>query len=547
MKKRTLWFILSVLMVVSFLMGCGGQPAPEVTEEPVVEATEETVTGPTEPPELEPTVISVPEEPEEPKILRMRILADIKNLDPAFMVSGSDDAVATAVMQGLVTYCPNSYDICNELAESIETSEDGLEISFKLREGVQWHEGYGEVTTEDVKFSLERFIDPDSDSPYADDWSTLDRVEIVDKYRGKIVFSAPLAPVWHSTLPVSSGWIVPKEYLEKIGPEAFATDILGTGPYMFEEWRPQERITLVKNPDYYGEEAYYDEIHLIPIEDDKAAEVALEAGEVEWSIISISSVQRYEEHPELEVWRRPSLNYSWFAFNVQHPKLQDINVRKAIQHAIDVPSILQAAYMGEVERQCTLIPPGLLGHWDEAPCPEYDLGLAQEYMDEAGVESLDLQLDLQDTSEYRTWGEIAQQNLKEIGINLELNPMETSTFYQRSFGEDACENNELMTSAYSMNPDPSWATMWFTCDQVEVWNTQCWCNEEFDRLHREGLVTIDNDEREQIYIQMQKIWEDAAQTLWVTHGAFTYGYYPTLMPATTPHGVVQTDFFKPAE
>lgn len=549
MAKRTLCTLLGVLTVVSVLVGCAAPATPTVApvEEPVVDPTEPVDVEPTELPEVDPTATPIPEEPAEPKILTARLYGDIQNMDPAFQISENDTVVAEAVLNGLVRYCPNSYDICYELAESLEQSEDGLEISFKLREGVQWHNGYGEVTAEDVKYSFERFIDPELNAVYADDWATLDRVEVIDEYRGTIILSEPFAPLWFSTLPAGSGAIIPKDYVEEIGYEAFATNIIGSGPYLFHEWRPLEKIILLKNPDYFGDEPYWDEIHLIPIEDDRSAEVALEAGDLDWARISIASVERFEAHPNIEVWTRPSLRYRWIAMNILHPKLQDINVRRAIIHAIDVPSILQAAYLGEVDQQCTLIPPGLIGHWEGAPCPERDVELAQSYMDAAGLDSLDLLLGLQDTSEYRTWAEIVQQNLKDIGINLELNPMESAAYWSRSFGEDACEDNQLLTNNYSMQPDPSWATMWFTCDQVHVWNTQCWCNEEYDRLHRQGLVTLDEEEREEIYIEMQRIWEEEAMTVWITHGAQTYAYYPQIEPATTPHGRPQIQFFKPAE
>lgn len=529
MSRRQFLKLIGSTSAFTFLAACAPQAAPRA---PAEEAPAPAATAP-------PT-------PSGPRILRVRLYGDIQNMDPAFQISENDTVVANAVMNGLVRYCPNSYDLCNELAESIEQSEDGLEISFKLKEGAMWQEGYGEVTTEDVKFSFERFIDPELDAAYADDWATLDHVEVIDKYRGKIILKEPFAPLWHSTLPVGSGTILPKKYVEEIGHEKFATDIIGSGPYLFHEWRPQEKVILKKNPDYFGPEPAWDEIHLIPIEDDKTAEVALEAGDLDWTRISIPSIQRFEENPDFLVWKKPSLRYRWIAMNVQHPKLQDINVRKAIIYAIDVPSILQATYMGQVERECALIPPGLIGYWKDAPCYERDVEKAKEYMAKAGLETLDLRLDLQDTSEYRTWAEIIQQNLKDIGINLTLNPMESSAYWSTSFGEQAIKNNELLTSNYSMNPDPAWATMWFTCDQVGVWNTQNWCDERYDELHRKGLVTLDPVEREKIYIEMQKIWDEAAMTVFITHGVQAYAYTPDIKPATTPHGKPQYHFFQPA-
>ncbi|MEW5957606.1 MAG: ABC transporter substrate-binding protein [Chloroflexota bacterium] len=552
MKKQVLW-LLSLIVISSMLaVACApvATQAPPAAEQPAEQPT--VVPAPTEPAMEEPTAEPAPTEaaaPEaaEPKILRVRLYSDIQNLDPAFQVSENDTMVANSVMSGLVRYCANSYDICNDLAESIEQSADGLEVTFKLKEGVQWHNGYGEVTTEDVKYSFERFIDPELDAVYADDWAALDHVEIIDKYNGKIILKEPFAPLWHSTLPVQSGTVICKKYVEEVGLEKFATNIIGSGPYIFAEWRPQEMIVLKKNPDYFGPAPIWDEIQMIPIDDDKAAEVALEAGDLDWSRISIASTERFKGNSDFLVWQKPSLRYAWIALNLGNEKLKDINVRKAIIHAIDVPSILAATYLGQVEQAYALVPPGLVGYWADAPHYERDVEKAKEYMAKAGLETLDLRLDMEDTTEYRTWGEIAQQNLKEIGINLELNPMESSAYWTNSFGEQAVTNNELLTSNYSMNPDPAWATMWFTCDQVTVWNTQSWCSEEYDELHRKALVTVDDKEREQIYIEMQKLWDEAAQTIWITYGVQTYAYSPKIKPATTPHGQPQYYYFEPVE
>ena len=382
MKRRLISAISLLLALTLFLAACStpevNEPATTVDEAATSEKAETSA----------PAAPSEESESSEPKILTARLYGDIQNLDPAFQISENDTVVANAVMDGLVRYCPNSYELCNQLAEEIEESEDGLEIRFKLREGVMWHNGYGELTTEDVKFSFERFIDPELDAAYADDWATLDYVEIIDDYNGIIHLKEPFAPLWNSTLPVGSGTIVSKAWVEDVGLESFATNIIGTGPYIFSEWKPQEMVVLTKNPDYWGEEPYYDEIHLIPIEEDKAAEIALEAGDLDFSLISIGGLGIFESNPNFNIVTRQSLRYEWIAMNVQHPKLQDPNVRWAIIYGIDVPSILQADYMGKVERECALIPPGLVGYWEDAPCYERDVEKAKEYLAAAGLNRL---------------------------------------------------------------------------------------------------------------------------------------------------------------
>jgi len=470
-------------------------------------------------------------------ILRIRIVGDMMNLDPAFIVGGVDDTISRAVFDGLIRMKPDSTETENQLAEWIEVSDDGLEISFKLKEGVMWHKDYGELTTEDVKYSFERFLDKDLAAAYADDWAALDHVEIIDDYEGKIVLREAQATLWTTTLPLTSGLIVCKKQVEEIGVEQFATHIVGTGPYIFEEWMPNEKVVLKRNQDYWGEQPAWEEIHLIPIDDDIAGEVALESGEVDFSLISLASADRFTEDPDFEVVTLPSSSYGWLGMNVENPKLQDINVRQAIRYAVDVPGILEAAYLGKADQARSILPPDILGYWDGAPLYERDLEKARDYMARAGVSSLDLTLAVENTMEYRTWAEIIQQNLAEIGIDVSIQTLDTSAFWVLGEGDKGKEV-ELFTMTYTAMPDPAWFTMWFTSDQVGVWNWMRWGNAEFDELHKKGIATLDQDERAAVYIRMQELWDEAVHTVWITHTPQVYGYSPAIEPVIYPGGLV---------
>jgi peptide/nickel transport system substrate-binding protein len=490
---------------------------------------------------LVPTDTTVPT-PSGPKILKIRG-SNIPSVDPAYMVGG-ETLIIDIVFSGLVIQKPNSYEWTPDLAESIEQSEDGKEISFKLREGVQWQKGYGEVTTEDVKFSFERIADPAKESPYATDWLTLDHVEIIDKYNGKIILTEPFAPLWTSTLPVNSGRIVCKKHIEEVG-DASLTPV-GSGPYIFDELIPDQKVILKRNPDYYGEQPYFDEIHHFIIEDNQAAEVALEAGEIDYTSISLASIKQFESNPNFIVDKRPGLFYSWVGLNVENPKLQDINVRQAIRYGIDPNQILAAAYFGEAERGNAMIPPGLIGDWTDAPQYERDVEKAKEYLAKAGLESLDLEIISGQTAESKIWAEVIQQNLAEVGINVTINQLDASSAWQAGFGDNG-KNLELFSMTFSMYPDPSWATMWFTCDQVGVWNWQRYCNEEFDQLHLAAVMELDPQKRNDMYIRMQEIIDEAVDMIWITHGVDVVAYKPNIIPARVPHGQAQLWNFKAKE
>lgn len=481
------------------------------------------------------------------RILTIRIDTDVLNLSPGFIETVGDDTISRAVFEGLIRYTGNSNETENQLAEWIKPSEDNLEIHFKLREGIMWHKGYGELTSEDVKFSYERILDPDLAAPYADDWAAMDHVEIVSKYEGKIILKEPQATVWTTTLPLTTGMIVCKKQVEEIGNEKFSTDIVGTGPYVFEEWRPNEKTVLKRNQDYWGEEPCWEEIHIIPIEEDNAAEIALEAGELDFSQISIASAERFESDPDFKVIMPPTSSFAWLGMNVENPKLRDINVRQAIRYAVDVPAILEATYLGKVKQAKSILPPYILGYWDEAPLYERDLEKAQEYMNKAGISSLDLELVVENNMEFRTWAEIIKENLADIGINVSIEVLDGAAFRAKGEGDQG-KDVELFARIYMSALDPSWFTMWFTTDQIGSYNWMRWSNSEYDVLNQEGLATMDPEKRVPIYIRMQELWDEAAHTVWIRHDAEIYAHSKLVVPVMYPgEGVPMLREFKLAE
>lgn len=482
-----------------------------------------------------------------PKILNIRINADIKNLDPARRYTQWDDVVAKTLFSGLVRYSANSYEIQNDLAEEFEISEDGKEIYFKLHEGAQFHDGNGEVTAEDVKYSYERFLDPDTGSAYKDDWASLDHVEVTGTYEGKIILKEPFAPLMKTTMPLNSGSIVPKDYVEEVGLKNFTTDVIGSGPYYLAEWSPNQEVVVKKNPNYFGEEPYWDQINFKVIKDHQSAEIALQAGEIQFGQVSENAVDMFRDDPEFGLTENPNLDYKWIGMNVENPKLADVNVRKAIRAAVNVPDILAVAYNGMVERETGLVAPGLIGYWEDAPVYERDVEKAKEYLEKAGVEDLTLQMDVVDESEYRIWAQVLQENLKDIGVELVINPLEYGTYWEIGSGDKGKEL-ELFSSSFQMQPDPSWATMWFTSDQVGIWNWMRWRNERFDELHKQGLVEMNDEKRDAIYSEMQSLMDEDAVAIWITHGKTFYAYdSETISPALTPHNALQFRFFGPAE
>jgi peptide/nickel transport system substrate-binding protein len=483
----------------------------------------------------------------EGKILKVRSYGDLQVLDPINRKAAPEDHITSCTFHNLIKWKPgDKWEWELDAAEAIEQVDD-THIKFRLKPGIKWSGDYGEVTAEDVKFSFERIADPKNESPYKDDFAVLDHVEVTDKYNGTIVLKEFFAPLWTSTLPEGSGKIVSKAAVEKAGGK-FTTEIPAvSGPYIIKEWVPKQRTVLARNPAYSGPQTYFDEIHILPIEDEKTAEIAYEAGDVDYTGVSLSSLSKYKEStpPKTKLQESPSLAYVWIGMNVEHPTFQDPKVRRAIQHAIDVDAALEAAYFGVAKRATGIIAPGLAGH-REKNLYTYDPDKAKALLKEAGKDGLKTTLSVLNKTERLSVAQIVQANLADVGVELEIQPYDSGVFW--SLGDqasgEAYKDLQMVLNRFSMAPDPSWATVWFTPDQIGVWNWERWNSSEFGELHKKGLVEKDTAKRDEMYKRMQDLMEESGAYVFVTHEANAAIYRDDLVPATQPDGWTGVDLSK---
>lgn len=475
--------------------------------------------------------------------LNVRLGEDFTTLDPAFWQSGADLTMINVLFPKLIEFKSGSdweYEL--QAAESIE-QVDELTIKFTLKPGLMWTDGYGEVTTEDVKYSYERYIDPELASPIIGDWLPLKEVEIIDKYSGIIHLKEPFAPIWWSTLPYSSGAIVSKKATEEAGGK-FTTEPGATaGAYKIESWTPREKTVLVPHDGWNGPEAGFDKINIYPIQEPKSAEIAFEAGEIDISEISIGSVPNYRESLPaggvLDV--RPTADYTFLGINIANEKLSDVRVRQAIKKAIDMDAILQGAYFGVPEQASGLVAPGLVGYTGVMP-EARDVKGAMTLLAEAGVSNLSLELDVLNTAEFITAAQIIQANLSEIGIDVQINQLDSGAFW--NVAADRKEDLQLTLNNYTSPPDPSWSTQWFLRDQKGIWNWVWLDSEEFDDLHFAALKESDMNKRSDMYVDMQKIMDDSGGFLFIMHPPSVIIYRDTINPGLYPNGGFKLSAFK---
>ncbi len=477
--------------------------------------------------------------------LNVRSTLEVGILDPANWSSPVDVYVLDAISEGLVSYKPGTWEVVNTLADTFEPSSDGLSYHFVLKQGILFHRNFGEVTADDVKFSFERIAGltkPKLAAAYQADWGALKEVKVESKYAGTIIMNTPFAPLMRSTLPVLSGKILSKKAVTQLG-SGYVRNPVGTGPYEFTQWVPKQKVVLTRFADYGKANSAYapppaaQQIVFQEITDDGAAQTALQSGDLDFAQISTAYVKLLTNSPKFNLVHMPTLNYEWIAMNVTDPFLSNINVRKAIRQAVDVPGILAAAYDGVWQRANAIIPQAMgLGYWPQAPTYDRDVAKAKSYLSAAGVSGGKLSLTIIDAPADRTAAQVIQQNLADIGLTVTINVQDAATFWEIPGQGGGGTNRQLVYNYYVTEPDPYWSMEWWVTSQKSLWNWCEWSNKQFDQLFEQGAITLDPAKRTQIYQQMQQVWDADANMVWIAFITNPYAFKKSVAAVFRPDG-----------
>jgi peptide/nickel transport system substrate-binding protein len=477
--------------------------------------------------------------------LRIRSERDLQVLDPGWMIGGMEIDLQYACLGSLAVYSFKDGQlgwVPSDFVEGVEVADDARSIDFRLKPGIQWSDGFSELTAEDVKYSYERIADPANEAPWKDKWAALDHIEIKDSYSGSIILRAPFAPLFVTTLCDGTGSIVCKAATEKAGGRFETAFPAVCGPYQIKTWVPSQRVELALNPLWTGPRPDFPDVHFIIIEDEKIAELAYEAGDIDITSISGEAFERYQNEPPpgSELMVAYNNNWSWLGMNTEHPKLEDKRVREAIQSAIDVETVIEAAYQGHAPRAQGVVLPGLVGH-RETTALEYDPEKARQLLQEAGVTSLDLQLNVLPDTDKMTMAQVIQANLAEVGINVTVVPTDAGPFWNLGIESagDEWKDLQLYIHEFGDAPDPSQMTQWYIGEQVGIWNWERWQDAEFDRLHHAALEESDAAKRDEMYLRMQEIMENTGAYVWLAfrpaHKVYRDWMVPVILPGDHPY------------
>jgi len=359
-------------------------------------------------------------------------MRDIKNLDPAFIPGSPNYQIALNVFNGLVRYKPHEIAVEPSLAESWEVSEDGRIYTFHLRDDVYFHKAYGQMTSEDVKFSFERIMDETVGAKYYGTYRNVEEIVAVDDFTVELRLFDPEPGLLVSALAYRPGYIVCKAAVEERG-DAYATDPIGTGPYYFDSWKPGEEVVLLAFEEYWNGAPYYKKVTLKVIPEESIAVMALMADEINYLMIRQPlSYDVLKDVPTVTLPLVPGTGLYPLWMNTSRPPLDDVRVRKAIAYAID-QGTMAAAVAGDLGQATdSFLAPPLLGYTAEVTEYPYDPNRARELLVAAGyTDDRALELVARPTGVKPQIATILQEFLADVGITVDIVMLEEGAYEER--------------------------------------------------------------------------------------------------------------------
>ncbi|SFU21184.1 ABC transporter substrate-binding protein [Mesorhizobium sp. YR577] len=349
-------------------------------------------------------------------------------MDPGFLREAAtivDNIFDTLVMRDKdMTLVPG-------LAESW-TAIDDTTWEFKLRQGVKFHNGEA-FNADAVKFTIDRIIDPNAKSPTLSYIRTISSVEVVDPYTVRIKTSGPdpLLPTRMSRYPA---YIVPPGYVKEVGNDVFASKPVGTGPYKFVEFIPDQHVVLEANPDYWRGKPLIQRVTWRAIPDGTARLTALVTGEVDLiENVPVDLAPIIAQSPDADLVQVKNGGLTIYLGLVMNEKpLDNVKVRQALDLAIDRQSIVTNILQGMATPTGTQVGVADFGYLNIPPAP-YDPEKAKKLLAEAGFPE-GFSIKMQSTHRYMKDGEVAQaiaQQFGDIGVKIDQEVLDWSVYVQQ--------------------------------------------------------------------------------------------------------------------
>ena len=436
------------------------------------------------------------------------------------------------------------------LATSWETSESGKELTLHLRNDVKFHDETP-FDAEAVKFNLDRIRDTKVKVPIGGAFTVIEDVEIVDSSTVRLHLEYP-DPSLVSNLGITTSAIIsPASATEDGNTYENIVKPVGTGPYMFKSFEKGDKATYEKFDDYWGEKPYYETVVFSIIPEGNSREAVLRSGEAQMIMNPpVSDLEALQSDPEIDVMKAPSDRSIFVAFNTSKPPFDNVDVRRALNYAVNKQSIIENVLFGTVDLMDSPLAASLNGHCS-AGSYEYDPEKARQLLDEAGVENLTITFGTP-SGRYLQDKQAAQAiaaNLREVGVQANVRTTDWPSYQAGIVEKDGPYDMHLLGWA----PGALDAATQFQMFQKSQWPpnglaTAFYTDDKVESLIAAGNRELDDEKRNELYCDAQKqLWSDApwmflwSQTLVLAHSTDVAGI------SYVPNEKFDTMYAHPAE
>jgi peptide/nickel transport system substrate-binding protein len=456
-----------------------------------------------------------------PGVLIVGQIAEPKSLDPHAVTAVNDFRILMNVYDGLVRYKDGTLEVEPALAESWTISDDGTVYTFDLRDGVSFHDG-SPLTAEAVKFNFDRMLD--ENHPFYDTgpfplsffFSAIDSVTAEDADTVTFTLKEPYAP-FLSNLAYPTGLIVSPEAVKEFGKD-FGRHPSGTGPFRFAEWESNAKVVVVRNEDYWGGAPALEAVVFRPITDANTRVAEMLAGGIDLMVeVPPDSVATFADDASFQVHEQAGPHVWFLILNAKEGPLADKKMRQAVNYAIDKKALVENVLQGTAEVAAGPTPPAFAWAYNEELDPyPYDPAKAKSLIEEAGHAGAELTFYVTEGGSGMLdpvpMGAAIQADLAEVGLNVEIETYEWNTFLGKV--NPGLEGKADMAEMAWMTNDPD--TLPYLALRSEAFpdkggfNSGYYSNPEVDKLLEAARRSTDQEERAELYKQMQAIVHDDA-------------------------------------
>ncbi len=517
MKKKISLILAAALTAGLALSGCGGSKTSDTAESSAAGA------------ESESTQEVRGADVDTTGYLVAALNADIQTAD--VQKTSKDYEIPFNIFDRLVDVevdADGNSKIVPSLAESWDISDDGLEYTFHLRQGVKFHNG-NDFTAEDVAYTFHRlltveggvnteFIDQikGADELLAGETDTLEGVEVVDDYTIKVTLKEPFAG-FLASISSPGVSIYDSEATETAG-DQFGMDpavTVGTGPFEFSSWSFNNQLVLTRNEDYWKGASALPGVVIKIIPDTETQSMMFESGELDILDLDYAadSVDRFTETYPDQIVQGPRVGITYFTMNFNKEPFSDVRVRKAVQMSIDRQAILDALYGGRGQVEQGIFPHGLIGFNPDQEEINYDPEAAKALLAEAGYPNgfdMEIAADSSSSDTVTMALEIISDQLSEVGINAQIRNYDESTWLETRKSGELGSFMSTWSADYN-DPDNFIYTFFGNEEKTKIRSINYPDTEVMARVAKARTI-VDEDERLAEYRALEEklIHEDAA-------------------------------------